>query len=99
MTPDPDSSRCELRVCHHRLTALAVVNPRCAPIKGPFVQMPGKGLGLPSETRGRTFTRQARMQPRSAFVRDTKSPLSRRHVPTSATGKALSHAVALPRRH
>ena len=47
-------------------------------------------LGTPLGTRGRAFACQARMQPRSAAVRDTKSPLSRRRVPASATCKAVS---------
>ena len=49
-----------------------------------------KHLSTPLGTRGRAFACQARMQPCSAEARDTKSPLSRRRVPASATGKAVS---------
>ena len=48
-----------------------------------------KRLSAPLGTRGRAFACQARMQPCSAAARDTKSPLSRRRVPASATCKAV----------
>ena len=43
-------------------------------------------LSAPCWTRGRRFACQARMQPRSAALRDTKWPLSGRRVGASATG-------------
>lgn len=56
-----------------------------------------KRLSAPLGTRGRAFACQSRMQPHSARLRDTKTPLSHRRVPASATCKSVfmpSHSHA-----
>ena len=75
---------------------LARVSPRshCFGTRQPRTQAtapfsgacPTPALSAPCWTRGRRFACQARMQPRSAALRDTKWPLSGRRVGASATG-------------